>query len=65
LNMVLLPQITRTDRLRFLEAYLKENPELIPDRKKMIRRIAVITKKRHHCRSAKNYNAASKPNIPC
>ena len=65
LNMILLPQITRTDRLRFLEAYLKENPELIPDRKKMIRRIALITKKRHHCRSAENYNVTSKPNIPC
>jgi len=46
LNMVGLPHITRTDRLRFMNAYLQENPELLPDKKNLIRNIVLRTKKR-------------------
>lgn len=46
LNMVLLPQITVSDRLRFLEAYLEENPFLIPYKKELIRKIHRLTQKR-------------------
>lgn len=46
LNMVLLSQIKRTDRLRFFNAYLMENPGLLPDKKKVIRMIQNRTEKR-------------------
>jgi hypothetical protein len=46
LNMVRLPHITVTDRLRFLAAYLKENPELMPHKKEFIKHIILLTKKR-------------------
>ena len=45
-NMVILPQITFTDRLRFFMAYLSENPGLNPDAKDLARRIHLKTKKR-------------------
>ncbi len=47
LNMVLLPQITRTDRLRFFNTYIAENPMLSAQKKSIIRTILRITKKRH------------------
>ena len=46
LNMVGLPHISNTDRLRFMNAYLKENPELEPTAGEMIRKIIGKTKKR-------------------
>jgi len=46
LNMVGLPHISNTDRLRFMNAYLKENPELEPTAREMIRKIIGKTKKR-------------------
>jgi len=46
LNMVLLPQITRTDRLRFLRGYLSVNPELVSRRKETVRKVRVLTEKR-------------------
>jgi tRNA A-37 threonylcarbamoyl transferase component Bud32 len=46
LNMALHPQLTKTDRLRFLDAYIEENPELLRDKKKLIGRIAEITQDR-------------------
>ncbi len=45
-NMVILPQITFTDRLRFFTAYLSENPTLYPEAKDLIRRVHLKTKKR-------------------
>jgi serine/threonine protein kinase len=45
-NMVILPQITFTDRLRFFMAYLSENHRLNPDAKDLARRIHLKTKKR-------------------
>ena len=46
LNMIRLPHITMTDRLRFLTAYLEENPELMPHKKEFMKRIVLLTKKR-------------------
>ncbi len=46
LNMVLLPQITRTDRLRFLRGYFVENPFILPQRKELIRSVGSLTEKR-------------------
>jgi hypothetical protein len=46
LNMVGLPHISNTDRLRFMNAYLKENPELEPTAREMIRKIIGKTQKR-------------------
>ena len=46
LNMVGLPHISSTDRLRFMNSYLKENPELEPTAREMIRKIIGKTKKR-------------------
>jgi hypothetical protein len=46
LNMTLLLQITRTDRLRFLNAYIEENPALLPDKKDLIASITRIMRKR-------------------
>lgn len=47
LNMVLLPQITRTDRLRFLNAYLTETAALVLRRKEILRQIGKMTQKRY------------------
>ena len=46
INMILKPQITFSDRMRFFKAYLIENPELEPVAKRLIRRIFLKTKKR-------------------
>lgn len=46
LNMVLLPHITRTDRLRFFNTYVMENPVLLSNKKSLIREILRITRKR-------------------
>jgi len=48
LNMVSLAQITKTDRLRFLNSYISENPVLSADRKGLIRKIQYLTGKRLH-----------------
>jgi hypothetical protein len=50
LNMVRLPHITATDRLRFLTAYLQENPDLMPHKKEFMKRIILMTKKRQQTR---------------
>jgi tRNA A-37 threonylcarbamoyl transferase component Bud32 len=47
LNMVLLPQITRTDRLRFFNAYLTENAALMLRRKEILRQIGKMTQRRY------------------
>jgi hypothetical protein len=47
LNMVLLPQITRTDRLRFFNAYLTENAALMSRRKEILRQIGKMTQRRY------------------
>jgi hypothetical protein len=46
LNMVRLPHITVTDRLRFLTAYFQENPDLMPHKKALMQSIILLTKKR-------------------
>lgn len=46
LNMVGLPHISSTDRLRFMEAYVQENPELLPHKKELINAVVRMTKKR-------------------
>lgn len=46
LNMISFLQITKTDRLRFLNAYIEENPAFLPDKKKFIGKITRITQKR-------------------
>ena len=46
INMVILSQITFTDRLRFFKSYLNENPELIPVEKELTRKVFLQTKKR-------------------
>lgn len=46
INMIVMPQITFTDRLRFFYAYLSENPELAPHAKDWIRRTFLRTKER-------------------
>jgi len=45
-NMIILPQITFADRLRFFTAYLSENPKLYPEAKDLVRRVHLKTKKR-------------------
>jgi tRNA A-37 threonylcarbamoyl transferase component Bud32 len=45
-NMLLLVQVTFSDRLRFFKAYLEENPGLGPVRKEWMRRILLKTQKR-------------------
>lgn len=47
LNMVRLPQITKTDRLRFLNAYLSENAALAIRRKEICLQVGTLTQKRH------------------
>lgn len=46
INMILMPHITFSDRMRFFKTYLIENPELESIAKHLIRRICVKTKKR-------------------
>lgn len=46
INMIVLPQITFTDRLRFFRAYLESNPELETVSRYWIRRVFLKTKKR-------------------
>ncbi len=43
LNMLGLPQITRTDRLRFINSYIKVIPELAKTKKILIRKIILST----------------------
>lgn len=45
-NMLIMPQITFTDRLRFFKAYLEENPELKPAEKELTRKIFMKTRER-------------------
>jgi len=46
LNMVVLPCITSTDRLRFFGAYLEKNPGLGPESRKWFREIFISTRRR-------------------
>ena len=46
INMMIKPQITFADRLRFFEAYLSENPEFLPDAKGLALKIASKTGER-------------------
>jgi hypothetical protein len=46
MNMLFMPQITFTDRLRFFKSYLQENPDLIPSEKSWIRKIFIETRRR-------------------
>jgi serine/threonine protein kinase len=55
LNMVLLPQITKTDRLRFLNAYIEENVHLIPEKKDLIKSIYRTTQKRYQKKAQIGY----------
>jgi hypothetical protein len=47
LNMILFPQVTSTDRLRFFNAYLEENPSFLSKKKELIREIQQRTQQRH------------------
>jgi hypothetical protein len=46
MNMIVMDQITFTDRMRFFRAYLSENPELEIMAKDLIRRVCMKTEKR-------------------
>lgn len=46
LNMILMPEVTFADRMRFLRAYIDKNPELKPHAKDWARKIFSLTKKR-------------------
>lgn len=46
INMIVTPQLTFSDRLRFFEAYIAENPDLKPRAKDWIRRVFMKTKGR-------------------
>lgn len=46
INMIVMPHITFTDRLRFFNAYLNENPELKPAAKDWISKVFLKTMKR-------------------
>ena len=46
LNMIILPLITITDRMRFFKSYLNENPSLQPFAKKFARKVILATIKR-------------------
>ena len=52
LNMIRRKEVTRTDRLRFFDAYLNCNKEFLPRRKEILQDIQELTEKR---RSAKNH----------
>ncbi|MFZ5998713.1 MAG: lipopolysaccharide kinase InaA family protein [Nitrospirota bacterium] len=44
--MIVMPQVTFTDRLRFFKAYMEENPELKPIAKRLIRKVFLKAKQR-------------------
>jgi len=46
MNMLLMPHITHSNRLRFFRAYLLENPGLVPHERKWIHIISLKTRKR-------------------
>lgn len=46
LNRVILPRITAADRVRFFDAYLKENPSLNTSRDELLRKIGEVTSER-------------------
>lgn len=46
LNMVPKVPVSRTDKLRFFNSYLKENPELITYKNKLLRRVVEKTRRR-------------------
>lgn len=46
LNRVIVPKITASDRLRFFDAYLEENPDLASSRKDLLRKVGAITSER-------------------
>jgi hypothetical protein len=46
INRVVVPRITATDRVRFFDAYLRENPELAPIREEMLRKVGKVTSER-------------------
>jgi serine/threonine protein kinase len=46
INMIVTPQLTFSDRLRFFEAYIAENPELKPVTKDWVRRVFIKTRLR-------------------
>lgn len=46
LNRVIVPRITASDRLRFFDAYIEENPDLASSRKYLLRKIGEITSER-------------------
>ncbi len=46
LNMLGLPHITRTDRLRFISSYIEANPGLSKTKKDLLRKIIFLTNKR-------------------
>ena len=46
LNRVIVPRITATDRVRFLDAYLEENSDLREKRNELLRKIGEITSER-------------------
>ncbi len=52
LNMVGLQHITSTDRLRFLNAYLQENRELMPHKKELINDVVRMTRKRRQTKTS-------------
>lgn len=56
LNMVFLPQIKMTDRLRFLTAYVTENPMLSSNKKELIRKVQQLTQKRALQKNLQNLN---------
>ena len=47
LNMVLLPQLTKPDRLRFFNAYVEENTHLLPKKNDLIKNVYRTTWRRH------------------
>lgn len=46
LNMIMIPQLTFADRMRFFKSYLGENPELQPFAKSWMRTVFLLTEKR-------------------
>lgn len=46
INMIVMPQITLSDRLRFFRAYLSENQELQKDAKQWMRNVFIKTRER-------------------
>lgn len=58
INMLVSPEITFTDRLRFFEAYIEENAELKPRAKSLARNVFLKTKKRLSKKIPGIWNAA-------